>query len=244
MGIGAGQLVLVDGHDLSEDVTSFDHDFSKTLKPRTALGHKWRRRVAQGLKDRSWTMKAFWEPGRAALVFREDGVQQLMSRAYGLAPGAYTHSFRVAISPKSATETPVEDLVMWSSEGNVNEAGAQEGRLLYAAADALVNGDNDFYDSYPVDIGVDADPRTVRLTGHLRADVVPDADLDLFHAAAAAGPWTLVAASLQLADLQNSPAPAGLIGAAYTGVLQRYIGIRVTANAVGAFNAVVIAELE
>ena len=37
MGIGAGQLVLVDGHDLSEDVTSFDHDFSKTLKDRTAL---------------------------------------------------------------------------------------------------------------------------------------------------------------------------------------------------------------
>ena len=133
---------------------------------------------------------------------------------------------------------------MWSSEGNVNAAGVQEGRLLYAAADALVNGDNDFFDTYPVDIGVDADPRTVRLTSHLRADVVPDADLDLFHAAAAAGPWTLVDASLQLADLQNSPAPAGIAGTAFTGVLQRYIGIRVTAAAVGTFNAVVIAELE
>ena len=124
---GAGQLVLVDGHDLSEDVTSFDHDFSKTLKARTAIGHEWRRRVSQGLKDRSWSMSAFWEAGRAALVFREDGLQQLMSRAYGLAPGAYTHSFRGAISPKSATETPVEDLVMWSSEGNVNAAGVAGG---------------------------------------------------------------------------------------------------------------------
>ena len=73
---------------------------------------------------------------------------------------------------------------------------------------------------------------------------MPDADLDLFHAAATAGPWTLVDASLQLADLQNSPAPAGIAGTAFTGVLQRYIGIRVTAAAVGTFNAVVIAELE
>ena len=246
MGIGAGQLVLVDGHDLSEDVTSFDHEFSKVLKPRTAIGHEWRRRVSQGLKDRSWSMSAFWEAGRAALVFREDGVQQLMSRVYGNAPGAYTHSFRGAISPKSATETPVEDLVMWSSEGNVNEAGVQEGRDLYSAADALADGENDFFDTQQVDIGVGADPRTVRLTCHLRADVVPDASLDLFHTASLAGTpvWTRVDASLQLADLQNSPAPAGIAGTAFTGVLQRYIGIRVTAAAVGTFNAVVIAELE
>ena len=243
MGIGAGQLVLVDGHDLSEDVTSFDHEFSKTLKPRTAIGHEWRRRVSQGLKDRSWSMSAFWEADRAALVFREDGVQQLMVRVYGNAPGAYAHGFRGAISPKSATETPVEDLVMWSSEGNVNAAGVQEGRCLYAAADALANGDNDFYDTDPVDIGVDADPRTVRLTCSLRADA-PESDVDLFHAAAVAGPWTLVDASLQLADLQNSSAPVGIVGVAYTGVLRRHLGIRVTAAAVGTFNAVVIAELE
>ena len=244
MGIGAGQLVLVDGHDLSEDVTSFDHDFSKVLKPRTAIGHEWRRRVSQGLKDRSWSMSAFWEAGRAALVFREDGVQQLMSRVYGNAPGAYTHS---SAAPSARSRPPRPRSRTWSCgrrRATSTPPACRRGRDLYAAADALANGDNDFFDTYPVDIGVDADPRTVRLTSHLRADVVPDADLDLFHAAAAGGPWTLVDASLQLANLQNSPAPAGIVGAAFTGVLQRYIGIRVTANAVGTFNAVVIAELE
>ena len=243
MGIGAGQLVLVDGHDLSEDVTSFDHDFSKTLKARTAIGHEWRRRVSQGLKDRSWSMSAFWEAGRAALVFREDGLQQLMSRAYGLAPGAYTHSFRGAISPKSATETPVEDLVMWSSEGNVNAAGVQEGRLLHAASGALIIGNNNYYTTNPVDIGADANPRTVRLTCHLRADA-PNSDIDLFDASSLSGAWSLVSSTLRLANLQNRSAPEGIIGATFTGVLSRYIGIRVDANATGTFNAVVIAELE
>ena len=159
MGIGAGQLVLVNGHDLSEDVTSFDHDFSKTLKARTAIGAQVapaRLAGAEGpVVDHEGVLGGRTGPPWCSA---RTVVQQLMSRAYGLAPGAYTHSFRGAISPKSATETPVEDLVMWSSEGNVNAAGVQEGRLLYAgAADALANGDNDFFDTYPVDIGVDAD---------------------------------------------------------------------------------------
>ena len=243
MGIGAGQLILVDGRDLSEDVTSFDHEFSKAIVPRTALGHEWRRRVAQGLKDRSWSMSAFWETDRAALVFREDGVQQLMSRVYGHAPGAYAHSFRGAISPKSATQTEVEDLVMWSSEGFVNAEGVQEGRLLHAASGALVNGNNNFYNTNPVDIGANTSPRTVRLTCHLRADA-PNSDIDLYDAASPSGAWSLVNSSLQLANLQNRNAPEGIVGVTYTGVISRYIGIRVTSNAVGTFNAVVIAELE
>ena len=75
-------------------------------------------------------MRAFWDPTKAERVFREDATA-VMARVYGLEAGAYAHSFEGAISPKTTRETPVGELIMWSSEGFVNDQGADLSRLLY-----------------------------------------------------------------------------------------------------------------
>ena len=229
MTIGAGQIVAANGYDLSGDVTQFDSEFSKAIVDRTAILDRWRRRTSQGLKDRSWSMRAFWDPTKAERVFREDATA-VMARVYGLEAGAYAHSFEGAISPKTTRETPVGELIMWSSEGFVNDQGADLSRLLYYGDDALVSGNNNFYTTHHADIGASSVDRTVKLVAHVHSDRDVQLSFRLYHATSASGPFTEVDSSLR-ADSSYQRYPRAIVGTEFTGAINQFIGVRVVATA-------------
>ena len=245
MAIGAGQLVLVDGVDLSPDVTQFGAEFSRVIVDRSALAHRYRRRKVQGQRDRQWSLSAFWERARGATVFRGDRAEyDLMSRVLGDAVGAEALNFRDVVSPKAPTETPLGDLIKLSTEGNVNAPGDGLGYLLYRGTVALTVGNNDIArGAAALDIGALATDRTVRVLCHLHADAPSDTDLQLWHSTTRGGTYALVNAGASIDDLQAATAPAALVGAQWTGVLRRYLGLRVTATTAGTFNATVLVEV-
>ena len=233
MAIGAGQLVLVDGHDLSGDVTQFDAEFSRVIVERSALAHHYRRRKVQGQRDRAWSMSAFWERDRAAKVFRGGNASApLLSRVMGDEVGAEAFNFRDVLSPKAPTETPLGDLIRWSTEGFVNEVGdGGTGYLLNRGAPfALTSvGNNDLWGSRNLDIGASNLNRTLRVYVHLHSPV-PYSTLQV-HSASTLGGTRSHIPNLNVANLENRISPSSFTSSTHTGLSGRYLGLRIVTAA-------------
>ena len=146
--------------------------------------------------------------------------------------GSEAFNFRNPISPKTPTETPLGDLVKWSTEGNVNQPGDGLGYLIYrrpAALPTLAAGNNDqFTGAAPqrVDIGASAVARSVRVSLHVH-DAIPRAQVSarLMGATTPGGSYAEVDSSLRL-NTAYGVFPRAYESADYNGVIRQHLGLR------------------
>ena len=137
----------------------------------------------------------------------------------GTPPVPTRTAFAAPSAPKSATQTEVEDLVMWSAEGFVNAEGVAGRAPTARRVRRTGKRQQQLLQHEPGGHRCEHfNPRTVRLTCHLRADA-PNSDIDLYDAASLV--WRVVAGELHLYSsptFRTGTPPEGIVGVTYTGV--------------------------
>ena len=235
MSIGAGELLLVDGIDISGDTTKFESGEASPATERTSILHTKRQRSSLKLLDDSFMLEAYWEPDTIQRIFN-GGRAARLSHVYGLRAGAPMLTFPGVVSPKKSHMIPVGELQHWSSEGTIN-GPVREGGMIYrspetvpdfaAGRQMLFEGAGAQY----ADIGTSAAERTIQLVAHVTGPFDALGTLSVYHAAAIAGPWTKIAAASDITLARLPGTPGTFNGAEHKGVISRYVGLDLVVSA-------------
>ena len=128
-------------------------------------------------------------------------------------------------------ETPVGQRVMWKGTGEVDGEGVAHAFLLYRHPESLSTlaaGNHTFYSgsgAQRADIGASSTNRTIQLIAHITEDMAAAGSrLEIFHSATAAGTYADIGSGPDITTGYNQR--GGFVGATFTGVVRRYVGVR------------------
>lgn len=214
MPIGAGQLLLVGGFDLSADATSVDLPRRTDIREVTGVRHKKRQRKAVGLDDGEFSLTAYFDDSNDT-VFGSG--QPRITRVFGDAADAQCYTYAHAITDTNLSVThPVGEFFLSTYAGNIN-GGIGRGRMLARLDGSYSPGTSNLYTAQSADLGPLAS-RTVYAVVHIydvEATGIATATLSL-HGSANRRAWTSLGNALNVAVVSGAGADWIAIPDGYT----------------------------